>query len=137
MSLVWFLFGTECNYYRGLRKVYAALELKEVNALKAKYSPEHCQRITWAILDDGRAFFNDAKTSLDFQGPEGVVYPQSYLIDILSSIRHATPIKRASFPDKWKRRNQTREEQGGQATGGTMGGGQRTGEGPPARGSYN
>ncbi len=53
MSLVWVLFGTECDYFRGLRKVYAALELKEVNALKAKFSPENCQRITWVILDDG------------------------------------------------------------------------------------
>jgi hypothetical protein len=25
MSLVWVFFGTECNYYRGLRKVYTAL----------------------------------------------------------------------------------------------------------------
>ncbi len=45
MSLVWVLFGTECNYYRGLRKVYATLKLKEVNALKAKFSPENCQSI--------------------------------------------------------------------------------------------
>jgi hypothetical protein len=53
MSLVGVFFGTECDYYRGLRKVYATLELKEVNALKAKFSPENCQRITWAILNDG------------------------------------------------------------------------------------
>jgi hypothetical protein len=53
MSLVWDLFGTECDYYRGLRKVYAALKLKEVNALKAKFSPENCRRITWAVSDDG------------------------------------------------------------------------------------
>ncbi len=137
MSLVWVLFGTECDYYRGLRKVYTALELKEVNALKAKFSPENCRRITWAILDDGQAFFNDVKTMLDFQGPEGVVYPQSYLIDILSSIRYATLVERASFPDEWKQRNQMCKEQGGRATGGIMGGGQRTGEGLPARGSYN
>ncbi len=88
-------------------------------------------------MDDGRAFFDDVKTTLDFQGPEGVVYPQSYLIDILSSIRYATPVERASIPDKWKWHNRRRKEKGGQATGGTMGGGQRTGEGPPARRSYN
>jgi hypothetical protein len=35
MSLIWVLFGTECDYYRGLRKVYATLELKEVNALNS------------------------------------------------------------------------------------------------------
>ncbi len=68
MSLIWVLFSTECNYCRGLRKVYATLELKEVNALKAKFTPENCQRITWAILDNGRAYFDDVKMMLDFQG---------------------------------------------------------------------
>jgi hypothetical protein len=29
MSLVWVLFGSECDYYKGLRNVYATLELKK------------------------------------------------------------------------------------------------------------
>jgi hypothetical protein len=28
MALLWVLFGSECNYYKGLRNVYAMLELK-------------------------------------------------------------------------------------------------------------
>jgi hypothetical protein len=74
---------------------------------------------------------------LDFQGPEKVVYSQSYLIDILSAIHYATPVERASFPDEWKRRDRMREDQGGMAPGGGIGRGQRTGKGPPSRGSYN
>jgi hypothetical protein len=137
MALVWVLFGMECNYYRCLRKVYSTLEMKEVYALKAKFSPENCRQITWAILDDGRAYFDDVKTTLDFQGPERVMFSQSYLIDILSSIWYATPVKRASFPDEWKRRERMRDEQGGRGQGGAMGGGQQTGEGTPTRGPYN
>ncbi len=37
MSLVWVLFGSECNYYKGLHNVYATLELKEVMAQKKQF----------------------------------------------------------------------------------------------------
>ncbi len=67
MSLVWVLFGYECNYYKGLRNLYAMLELKEVMAQKNSFTPEHCHRITWVILDDGRAHFDNVKTTLNFQ----------------------------------------------------------------------
>ena len=62
MSLVGVLFGSECNYYKGLCNVYATLKLKEVMAQKNSFTLEHYRRITWAILDDGRAHFNDVKT---------------------------------------------------------------------------
>jgi hypothetical protein len=75
MSLVWVIFGSECNYCKGLRKVYITLELKEVNALKSNFMAEHCRRITWAILDDGRAYFDNVKTTLDFQGPDPPMFP--------------------------------------------------------------
>ncbi len=65
MSLVWVLFGSECYYYKGLQNVYATLELREVMAQKQSFTAEHCRRITWAILDDGRAHFDDVKTTLD------------------------------------------------------------------------
>ncbi len=66
MSLIWVLFGMECDYYRGLRKVYAIPKLKEVNAVKAKFTPENYRRITWAILNNGHAYFDDVKMMLDF-----------------------------------------------------------------------
>jgi hypothetical protein len=67
MSLVWVLFGSDCDYYKGLRNVYATLELKEVMALKSSFTVEHCHRITWAILDNGQAYFDNMKTTLDFR----------------------------------------------------------------------
>ena len=87
MSLVWALFGSECDYYKGLRNVYVTLKLKEVMAQKQSFTPEHCRRITWAILDDGRAHFIDIKTTLDFRGPDIPAWPQTYLIDILQNVR--------------------------------------------------
>jgi hypothetical protein len=42
MSLVWVLFGSDCDYYKSLRQIYKTLELKEVYALKAKFTPECC-----------------------------------------------------------------------------------------------
>jgi hypothetical protein len=41
MSLVWVLFGSKCDYYKGLHNVYAMLELKEVMAQKSSFMPEH------------------------------------------------------------------------------------------------
>jgi hypothetical protein len=43
MALVWILFGSECDYYKGLRNVYAMLELKEVMAQKNAFTAEHCR----------------------------------------------------------------------------------------------
>jgi hypothetical protein len=39
ISLIWVLFGSECDYYESLRQIYKTLELKEVYALKAKFTP--------------------------------------------------------------------------------------------------
>ncbi len=99
MSLVWVLFGANCDYYKSLRQIHKTLELKEVYALKDKFSPENRHCITWAILDDGRAFFNNLKTMVDFTGPE-MTFPQSFLINTLNSVWYAVPVERASFPDE-------------------------------------
>ena len=40
MSLVWVLFGSDCDYYKSLRQIYKTLELKKVYVLKAKFTPE-------------------------------------------------------------------------------------------------
>jgi hypothetical protein len=85
------------------------LELKEVYALKASFTAENCHRITWAILDDGRVFFDDVKMTINFMGQD-MTFSQSYLIDILNNIRYAVPVKRASFPDEWRCRDRTRDE---------------------------
>jgi hypothetical protein len=87
-------------------------------AQKQSFTAEHCRRITWAILDDGRAHFDDVKIMLDFQGPDEPVWPQSYLVDILRTVRYAIPVERANFPEEWKRKIRAAGlEQGGQMGG--------------------
>jgi hypothetical protein len=70
MSLVWVLFGSECDYYEGLCNIYGVLDLKEVMAQKQAFTAEHCCRITWTIIDDGHAYFDGVKTTLDFRRPD-------------------------------------------------------------------
>jgi hypothetical protein len=98
--LVWVLLGTNCDYYHSLQKIYTMLGLKEVYALKAKFTPENCCCITWVVLDDRRAFFDNVETTRDFQGPEHIVFTQLYMINILKDIQYAIPIKHASFPNE-------------------------------------
>ncbi len=134
MSLVWVLSGSNCDYYKSLRQIYKTLELKEVYALKARFNPEHCRRITWAILDDGQAFFDNAKTTIDFTGPD-MSFPQSYHIDIFNNVRYVAPVKRASFPDEWHQKDRPKDDQSGKTMGG-QGGGQNTIDTPSTRGGY-
>ena len=54
MLLVWVLFGSECNFNKGVRQVYSTFEMKEVDALKSNFNAEQCRRNTWVILDDGQ-----------------------------------------------------------------------------------
>jgi hypothetical protein len=118
MSLVWVLFGLECNYYKGLHNVYATLELKEVMVQKSSFMAEQCRKITWAVLNDGRAHFDDVKTMLDFRGPDEPAWPQSYLIDILRNVCYAIPVERANFLEEWKRKvHTTTDDHGGYAAG--------------------
>jgi hypothetical protein len=95
--------------------------LKEVYALKASFTAENCRRITWEILDDGRAFFDDVKTTIDFTGPD-MTFPQSYLIDILNNVRYAVPVKRASFPNEWRCREHAKDDKHQAKTPGGQGG---------------
>jgi hypothetical protein len=135
MSLVWVLFGSDCDYYKSLHQIFKTLELKEVYTLKASFSLENCCRITWAILDNGRAFFNNAKTMIDFTGLE-MTFPQLYLIDILNNVWYAVPVERASFPDKWQHRDRVKDNKGQGRTSGVQGGRERTGNNSLPRGGY-
>jgi hypothetical protein len=134
MSLIWVLFGLECDYYKGLHNVHATLELKEVMAQKSSFTVKHCRSITWAILDDGQAHFNDVETTLGFRGPDKPVFPQSYLFDILRNVYYAIPVECANIPDEWKQKvKTTTDKQGGLNTGG--GSGQQRGRDHPSAGT--
>jgi hypothetical protein len=125
MSLVWVLFGSQCDYYKSLCQIFKTLELKEVYMLKASFTTKNCHRITWAILDYRRAFFNDVKTMIDFTGPY-MTFPQSYLINILNNIWYPVPVERASFPDEWRCRECAKDDKNQAKTPGGQKGRERT-----------
>ncbi len=130
MSLVWVLFGSNCDYYKSLHQIHKTLKLKEVYALKLKFSPKNRCRITWAILDNGPAFFDEIKTTMDYLE---MLFPQFYLINILNNVWYTVPVERASFPNEWQCCERVRDDQGAKSPGG-HGGRQRTGDTPPGKG---
>ena len=121
MELLFVLFGSHCDYYCALRQVYRTLELKEVYAIKVKFTPENFWCITWAILNDGCAFFDDIEMTLDFESAE-LMHPQSYLIGILNDIRYSIPVQCATFPGEWVRRECRLPDEGQRLTGDPSGG---------------
>jgi hypothetical protein len=128
MSLMWVLFGSECDYYKGLCNIYGVHDLKEVMVQKQAFTAKHCCRITWAIIDNGRAYFDDVKTTLDFHGPNELVFLQSYLIDILKNVRYATPVEQSNFPEEWKQKVKLANNDNGAHTSGTGTGQQKGGK---------
>jgi hypothetical protein len=59
------------------------------------------RRITWAIIDDRRSFFNTVLTQKDFNGRGVIAFPQSFLVGVLENIRFCNPIQRGNFPNEW------------------------------------
>jgi len=49
-------------------------------------------------------------------------FPQSYLIDILNNVRYVIPVERASFSNKWCRKDRPKEDQTSRTPGGQGGG---------------
>jgi hypothetical protein len=114
MGLVWVLFGSNCDYYKGLRHIYDIMDLREVMAIKAHFTAEHCRRITWAIIDDGRSYFDNVKTTLDFGNGASVVFPQSFLVDIIRNVRYGILVERGNFPQEWLSQRKTLQQDQGQ-----------------------
>ena len=52
-TLIWTLFGEECDYDKGMLEIAETLDLQEVHIIREPFTPDVCRRITWAILMDG------------------------------------------------------------------------------------
>ena len=97
--------------------------------LRGKFTPEICRRITWAIIGDGRFFFNTVITPQDFSKPGMIMFPMSFLAGILENIRFCNPIQCGNFPQEWM--TSPRREREGTPRGrqGRESQGQKTGDG--------
>jgi hypothetical protein len=123
MSLVWVLFGSNCDYYKGLWNVYATMDLRDVMAIKSHFTAEHCRRITWAMIDDGRSYFDNVKTTLDFSTGTSIAFPQSFLVDIIRNVRYGILVERANFREEWMSKKRTIAQEQGQMNSRTQGSG--------------
>ncbi len=85
ICLVWVLFGSNCDFYKGLRNIYATMDLWDVMAIKSHFTAEHCRRITWVIIDDCQSYFDNVKTTLDFSTGASIAFPQLFLVDIIQN----------------------------------------------------
>ena len=136
------MFGPECDHYIGLMEVRDTLLLKKVSYIRSKFTVEVCRRITWAIIDDGRAFFDTVMVEGHFDGSiPRPRWPTSNLSRITYEVEYAIPIQRPNFPQNWvvaqvavgAQQQQSKGGTGGRATGAgggvPMGGGTNTGVG--------
>ena len=57
-ALLWTLFSNECDYSKGMLEIAETLDLQEVHIIRDTFTADICRQITWAILTDGRSFFN-------------------------------------------------------------------------------
>ena len=83
-------------------------------AIKAHFTAEHCRCITWAIIDNGRSYFDNVKTTLDFKTGMSIVFPQSFLVVIIRNVRYGILAARANYPDEWPSKKRTITQDQGQ-----------------------
>ena len=74
------------------------MNLWDAMAIKSHFTAEHCRRITWAIIDDGRSHFDNVKTTLDFSTGASIAFPQSFRVDIIQNVRYRILVEQANFP---------------------------------------
>lgn len=62
-----------------------------------------CRQITWAIIEESRAYFAQRMSVDDFATahPDDIIFPRCTLILLDNHIRTQTPIQRSSFPAAW------------------------------------
>jgi hypothetical protein len=126
--LVWTLFGEECNSYKGLLKVCDTLYQQEVHIIRDSFTADVCRQITWAILSNGRSFFNMVMVKAQFCRGEHFKWLTSLIHKITDDVRFAKPIDRPFYLVKWlitpANRQGTAGNNGG---GGSYGGGGQSG----------
>jgi hypothetical protein len=81
--------------------VAETLDLQEVHIICESFTANVCRRITWAILTDGRSFFNTVLVESQFRRAERFKWPTSLIHKITDDVRFAKAIDRPMYPAKW------------------------------------
>jgi hypothetical protein len=117
-TLIWTLFGDECNYYKRLLEVCKTLDQQEVHIIQDSFTADVCRRIIWAILRIGWSFFNTVLVESQFCRGKQLKWPTSLIHKITDNIHFAKTINRPFYPTEWIITSTS-----GQGTAGNNGGG--------------
>jgi hypothetical protein len=95
------LFGDKCEYYKGLFEICETLDLQEVHIVRESFTADVCHRITWAILSDGRSFFNTLLVEAQFRWGKRFKWPTSFIHKITDDVQFAKTIEWPFYPMEW------------------------------------
>ncbi len=124
-TLVWMLFGDKCDYCKGLLEISETLDLQEVHIIRDLFTVDVCRQFTWAILCNGRSFFNTILVEAQFCLGERFKWPMSFIHKILDDVRFAKTIDWPFYPIEWLiSTNGGQGPAGASGAGGGYGGGQ-------------
>ena len=90
--LLWTLFGDDCDYYRGLMDVREVMDQQKVHIIRESFTTDICRKITWAILTNGRSFFNRVLVNDNFTQTEPFMWPTSLIRQIADDVQYAKEI---------------------------------------------
>ena len=125
-ALLHTIFGPGCDYYQKCFELYTCLDSDTVEENFIHFDPLYCRQIIWAILDDGREYFNNPMMPDSFLVPLGthIEYPVSALEEFNRPIKNQTPIIKKNFPHQWQPRQDRQESRARTIATGSNGGGQ-------------
>ena len=72
-----------------------------MHIIREAFTTDICRKITWAILTDGRSFFNRVLVHDLFLWTEPFGWPTSLIGRIADDVRYAKEIVRPSYPMEW------------------------------------
>lgn len=100
-SLLFVLFGTKCDQFEKVWNIHNIMKDEDVEEKRQDFTATLCRQIVWAILDDGRGFFNKRLHPEKFKvDPSLIPFPHSLLDAIYPNIRWQEPINRR-MPIQW------------------------------------
>jgi hypothetical protein len=111
------LFGPRCDHFLKVWNIYNIMKNEAVEEKRQDFSATLCRQIVWAILDDGRGFFNQRLHPDKFKLPrDKIPFPTSLLDAIYPNVRWQEPVHR-SIPQQWLTQGLAQDNRWGQGTG--------------------
>ena len=112
-SWLWAMFTSDCDYYKTCNELRVLLIAKSVVRKSHLFTPIKCRQFIWAVISDGREFFEQVLLPGNFAPGNTVAYPSSMLDNIFDLVRRVAAIDDPTFPIEWKPMEQRSGKQSG------------------------